>query len=382
MRQLIKRNFFYLLSAGIGLSLLGYSNWKGLGLTFDSLVYLEGGQYILNHGTSGWFSQLVFQEKPPLFPLLIALFQKDLRLLNLFQFCMYLFVLNWAYHFTQYFLQKPFWQYLCFFHLAISTTFLQFHKFLFTEPLFIVLLYGYLWVSIHILESPLQKRFPLYTYVLTGMILGILLVSLRHIGILITLSSSLFLLWHQRKKPIVWWITGGYLFVPLLFFTTWQYLIWAIGLKANAAVFLQDLDIGFNLKVYSQAIYTWFLPTLPFDWLNYLGFILCFGIICWTLRQVLASSGPSLYKKYFLFLFTCYFIPMSLKGDLLEPDGERYLGIFVLPFWLVFFSEVEKLSAKHKTWKWAGITLMLVWSIYPLARTLKNSMLWHDKIGW
>jgi hypothetical protein len=60
-------------------------------------------------------------------------------------------------------------------------------------------------------------------------------------------------------------------------------------------------------------------------------------------------------------------------------EGDRFISVIVPFMSIIFFMAVEKIFNQQKhTVKMVFLILIIVWMCYPLSRTIKNAILWHN----
>ncbi|TAD96011.1 MAG: hypothetical protein EAZ97_14740 [Bacteroidetes bacterium] len=151
-------------------------------------------------------------------------------------------------------------------------------------------------------------------------------------------------------------------------------------------------DLGHNLTVYSDSFSLFFLPTvLPFEWR--------IGIFCLLILLIFAYFAYKIYKmpvrvfkivfakllldqtqtlKYGVHIFL-YLSAMICLEKANFWEVERYLAI-IYPF--VFFNLtifLEQFLTKKVFFQKIVCLILLFWLCYPVIRTVKNIIFWHDE---
>ncbi|MER2998047.1 hypothetical protein [Pontibacter populi] len=363
----------------IGVLILAACLRDGIGITFDSYLYLLGGSYLLQNGFSDILAVPAFQAKPPVLSGLYALLQNDLWLIRISNL-LFLGGSLWAnFKFVNLLVGTTFFRRFIKALLATATPFMLVHSFLWSEPFFIFILSLYYLLSYQALAKPAITK-QLYLLPL----LGLLLVGLRHIGVVFAIVCSLYLLLHYKrftKRQLIPVLLN--VILPPLALLGWHVGVLVHGSDTEAYNLLKDLDLMRNFLVYADVLKVWLVPPgLPFpNVLAVLAFIIYGAVAVIAVKQSYSSE-----LKHLVILFivsaTAYAGLMLFKGDLLVDDNERYLSVVYAPLTMLLFYVVSNWAVQTTINRNLIYLLLLLWFSYPLVRTLYNANRWaHNGIN-
>jgi hypothetical protein len=109
--------------------------------------------------------------------------------------------------------------------------------------------------------------------------------------------------------------------------------------------------------------------------LQVIFFVLVAGCIIYFLIK---NFNYSYYLPFCIVLMYTAGYAAMVKLDMYEMD--RYLSIVASLVYLLFINVVEKLNQSEIKWiRYGLLVLVLLWSAYPIARTVKNVQFWHNR---
>ncbi|MDN5214369.1 hypothetical protein QQ020_19980 [Fulvivirgaceae bacterium BMA12] len=255
--------------------------------------------------------------------------------------------------------------------LTFSTPLLMVHSFLWTEPLFI-LLTSFQWY--------LLWRF--FQHKNLKILLLILLISIlycwqRKAGMLFSLGLVLALVRYfsfSGRQILI--IFASLLMLILVLYGT----IGTVNLIGERPVLS---SIPLNFKNYFGALSGWILP-LPLNlWLR-IG-VLIVAIICisyWLWKTIPTMPEPlKAYLSSILIIVLTYFVIRHFYHRPHSDEADRFLaplypGVFFL---IIFVMEQIILKTDHHIRKLVFSVMLILWLAYPVARTFKNAELWHNR---
>jgi len=358
-----------------GLVILTVCLWNGIGITFDSYLYLLGSTYLQQHGFLDIFTVPAFRTKPPVLAILYALLQNNLWLIKLSNLAFLAGTLWVNFRLATIVISDTFFRRFTKALLATATPFMLVHSFLWSEPFFIFILSLYYLLSYLALQKQLKTG---WLYLLP--VLGLLLIGLRHIGVVFAVVCSVYLLLYWRKfskaerLPLVLNVL-----LPPLGLVIWHSSVLASGGNAGSYNLIQDLDLFRNFIVYTDVLKAWLVPPgLPFaELLNVVAVIVYLVAAGLAIKQSYTSEVRHL-VLLFILSAAAYAGLMLLKGDLLESDNERYLAVIYAPLTILLFYVISN-WASHTTINRKLIYLaFILWFCYPLVRTLHNTKRWAN----
>lgn len=361
--------WIYLLLFGLSTSLVWYAHADGLLLTHDSLQYLsaassfrQGLGFLAPDGTP-------YAYWPPLFPLILALFDKPLvvlPVLNVFLSGLLLGVL--------FLLSKEIQIAVAGRLAALSFLFLGVHflllrVFVWSELIFLILLCLQVYLVL-IRNRAATNQSRLTAFIL---VLGFLLCLQRNAGLFLMMGMAGWIFFLERKKPLFTrLLTAGIFFLSTTsglwawnFYNTWQpggsYRFYAHEYGAH---------VFHNFSFLVHALTRAFLPS-PHYYISYL--LIALTILALLRWRHWFSSSTSL----LLWMTGAYVLGMSFLFQLDEHDGNRYISI-ILPFVVLILCQLlEPFFIRFPRTKWIAVLVVCAGFIYPMARSIKNASLWH-----
>ncbi|MBA4145871.1 MAG: hypothetical protein C0523_08920 [Cytophaga sp.] len=340
----------------------------GLLLTHDSYNYLSAAKSFREHGQLLAITGDPYIYWPPLFPVLLSLFREPLKVMMWTHLILFVAIGSIMAIIAERLIQHKIVRGICMISLMCGVHLIMNSVFLWSELLFIFLAL--------ILSYYLPKSNELSSAFVTSLVLGFLLCIQRNAGIYILSGAALWiaiegsLSWQQNiKKALFFFII-----------TTSGFWLWNLSITFlfSSPFQLQKGDffyyIGYNLKGMMWALLKTYLPLKE----------------SWTVLMVVILIGLFFFlKKNFkedlmLRAMSCIILGYLLGIILLfrieaEEELDRFVSV-ILPFsGLIFFSAIDKmLIDKSNRIKMITSLALTLWLIYPLGRTAKNVIQWHE----
>jgi len=349
-----------------------YSTVCGLGLTFDSNMYLAGARYFQSSEWTWAFNHLTFQYKPPLYPLFLTVFTLDsMRVINTVLLSLSLFII--AFLFDALLKSKGF-KMLGFLTVASFTPLIMVHVYLWTEPLFLLILFGSILLYVKYNES------KDLTILIVLAVLSVFLSLIRHVGIFFILGYFLAILLDNSNKK---WKAFLYLIIASSGFIIWNLSIMFGGFYERILTFSAPIRSNSfvrldNILLFLNGSSLWILPNNLPAWFRISVLIVLIILLAIGLFKVIKRSPQTILKGFVIIIVT-YYILMHLAFKLYISSEERYLMPIFPLFILVAFSTIEVLKEKIGVKFYIVKLIIFLWLFYPVVRTVKNAMFWHDK---
>lgn len=366
----------WIILSTISISLFVYSTWCGLGITYDSKDYLFAAQTWSNNYTLLNANLHVFQERTPLFPIILSCLDLNTSVI-LFAFGMsYWLILNGTLYFycqeVQSTSQRIFFSFL----LAFSTPLLLITNYLWSEVFFTL----FLLVSSYFLLK-FSKDQTNYKAIAFAIAFAFLYCLQRNTGIFFVMGSAFFLLLEcQNKKTFI--LTFIYAALSLSGWAIWTtYHYSQRGLDFQPTLYEIGENIFPNIITYVERFSLWLLPNTT----NMLIRVMT----CFTLLIVLLVFLLTFLRKnhatprgktalFLLILILNYLGGMSLLERANEWEVDRFIAI-LYPFCLLLLAFVVndyymQLSGLKKH---IVQILLCIYLVYPCVRSVKNSLFWH-----
>lgn len=363
--------------------LLSYSTHP-INFTQDSFDYLSAAKSYSESGTLITSKGETYSNWAPLFPILLSFIDANLKAYYFFNLGLYFILSVGGFFLTFSFLKEPLIILLCAIWLSFSTSVLEQFNFFWSEPLFITLLTIKILVLLRFIKS--QQMTDLILLIA----LGVLLCLQRYAGLFVVTAIGISILWLiPNKKKLVLYavIYGSFSAFPLLF---WMY--GNVQEQGDGfSMFASNLFVNFfpNLfrSYYQDVLLSWFIPS---QWSFGNGQILIpialVAAVYLTFKKILILSLDQkvltlLILTYLLFLHLIDYTLINAKVIYFAhlSDFERYLSVIYIPLILLLFSILEsRIKTLNSNFKKAVFGLMILWTLYPILRSIKNTIDWKS----
>lgn len=383
IRSIKQHSLIVILIFGFSFLLLIYSTQQ-INLTYDSKEYINAAQSLKSSGELLTRDGQSFSNWAPLFPLILSTFGGDLGIYKYFNLLIFLLLELGMILLILNLIQDKLLQIICSIWLAFSTPILMQFNFLWSEPLFITFL---------IFKILFFLKFQKTTkkgYYFAMIALGMLLCLQRYAGLFIVPAFALMLI--SSKKINRHSILRGLLYGMV---SVLPLLIW-IGLNYQQkgdgfSVFASNLFVRFipNLfrSYYQDIFFSWFLPNkLVFQLGLYYSFVFLILLIIvwwktkfWFTKDQMLLITISLVYYLFLILIDYSYLNDKVKDFSYLSDFGRYLAVLYVPVLLLLFSIMDKKTVLVPVFhKRILFILLFIWSLYPIGRTIKNTIHWKN----
>ena len=251
--------------------------------------------------------------------------------------------------------------------IALGVPIILIHNLLLPDALFMFFWNIHLILVYHILKNSSKRLFLMLT------ITSLVMLGLRHIGIILLIPSGLYLLYYIRNSDQK--VTASLsLALPILAFGVWQYFLFMEVGDFNRLNHTGELNFLTNSSQILHHITHWFVPSTGIQFLDFIVSILLIGGLIYLIRTSYQSSERTDYKIYFSIIIIAFLGFIMLKGDLLESDIERYIALIYLPTILLIIPGLQ--SIKDRLGTKMFLISIGIWSTYPIARLINNVILW------
>ena len=351
------------------IGILLYSNWHGLSSTFDSSNYIHAAQTYANEGIMKEVSGNSLVHYPPLYPFILSIFPANpipfAAFLNIFALT-FSFIL-WAFISHRLLLSNIFFT-LFLLLLAFSTPWLLIGHFVWSEPVFILLFSLYIFLIfqyMHKLKS---------SHLLLAIICGFLLPLQRTAGVFILVGAGIaliFLFSHNRKSLLV---IITHLLLSMSGFILWFLQKNPVQNRLAADPIFTDPTLLLNhLLLNLKTLGIWIFPPLNIQIATVVGATLFIVLIIFSSKKQVESCILLSVTIFYFLAFTI--LPVIFSFGSVD-DPERYFSVIYAPFFLLTLKLIDQnLLFKRKIW----MLLLFLWLLYPTARTIKNSIFFHER---
>lgn len=341
---------------------------NGLTHTYDSQLYLAGSKHIEQYGFGNLFSSGTFRAKPPLYPLVLYILGNNEFLVSISHVTFYALSLLVVFVSINQLIFSQAYRLFAKIIIGMSTPLLMIQDFLLPESLFMLTWNFHLIVLFTLCQQPSRKLFCLL--VLTS----ILMISLRHIGIVLVFISGLFTCLRFKNGSLKTFSFLNFI-VPIGLFAGWQYALYLNVGHTKRLHHFSGLDITGNAQEVLLQFTKWFVPSTHILYLDIALTFCVLGILSYLVILALSQSSSS-FMYFCAFLSTAFIGFIILKGDLIYSDIERYLSLIYLPMFLLITTGLGHFELRHNMGHYLMRSMLLIWLMYPCVRLIKNVTLW------
>lgn len=377
-------------------------NIYGPGFTYDSINYLYAGHSLVEKGKLLRPLAEAYIEWPPLYPFVIAAVEKltGKALQGIFYLQILIAAITVWLAGRQAFqlIKQPLIFISAYLFCVFSTPVVLVNHFIWSESLFCLLVV----VQFCLLIGYLTTNQSLVWYAL--LINGMLLCLHRHVGVFFIVGTVSVLWMYPKNTRLPVRIRQGFVcgFISLIPLLMW----WLRNYKIKGQMLNDYSETLFvipffeHFLAYHQVFTAWFLPGELAVWLRILLIYACIGWLVsryftklqhkvtsfradFTNEKFLpASFSEDEKQKVLLVFFLSYFIlTYAASFTVNEFLDDRILAPVYIPGMWLFFSMLSNyvLVLQNKLLKKLLIAACLLWTMYPVARTLYNVYNWHHQ---
>lgn len=366
-----------LLGVSIWCGLFGYATWHGLAMTSDSWNYMGAAKSFTATGHLRNANGTLYTAWPPLFPVVLALWTKFLPLgwKWLQGGCLAVSLLLWG-RLGQQLLSHQFLSQLYMLVLAFSTPWLMCGGFLWSEPLFVLLLSGYVY-ALHC-YSKNGKLSMLLWATACGMLLplqrasGFFVLAGVGLGVVVVYPAAA---WRQRWRLLV----HGLLAIGAG--CIWQYYTLVIA-AARDLRDIREWDVGVQAATdLGHAMGRWLTPLTAQAAQGYGVYAVLFMLL---MAIGLAVPGPRFLRLLGIMIPVVLLplVPLAWLGQsgVGLTDADRYTATMYAPFFLLLFAQAQRVLVTQSQRRQHLLVLLgFCWLAYPAARAARNSLFLHRK---
>ncbi|MFQ3575434.1 MAG: hypothetical protein SNJ77_03260 [Cytophagales bacterium] len=350
---------------------LFWETFCGLVFTFDSYEYLasaknfrENGSILRKDGTANtiW---------GPLFPMIIALTNLNPKTIQFINYAVLLTTISLTYNIAKKLVIKPIFFVAMIANVALHSSLHMNYSFLWSEPIFILLLMAHLSFLIKYLEQ--KSKYDL----LISLIFGFLMCLQRNAGIFLVMGSSIYLFFFHKPK-----ISFFYGLVTSSGWLAWNIRNFLIsktefhpGVSEMAQGRILEKENVFEYLIDSAS---WLIPNINV-WLSIPIFVVFWLTLTYILFKInkaeKSEATPLLY-----FNLSTYWVFMQFVEDKRIDEVQRYNSVLIPIFYILLFIVIEKLfeiSNLKKSIRYIIISYVIALSAYNAVRSLKNINEWH-----
>lgn len=347
----------------------------GIGISEDTISYLSAARSLHDNGKMLDIDGTPFVAWGPLYPLIISALELlpfgIEKSLAAFSLIVFLLTLITSWRLIQQSLEHPFFRAACFMSLAVSFTLLQVYTVALSEALFLLLINIILQVAIN------KKGWGRADVLLLGVIAGLALMQ-RYAGIFLI---PFLLIMLAEGQPGGWKPNSGkwrlllFLLPALVPVVAWLARNWLVaetltGFRPPGAGLFEK-----NITVLANTLTSWVLPVkIPLT----VRLLLFAALVLLVITK--AKIAESRVHRAYVLITAIYVVMLVIAYFFFsfEEPRDRLLAPVLIPFFILLFSALERFSKKFSRSRIIP-ALICLWMIYPAARAIKHSWLWHHE---
>jgi len=334
----------------------------GLGWTYDSSLYMQMSNQLMQNGIL-IMNNDSFSVKAPLFPLILSLYGTYFHLFYTVIFACSLIlgsilIAEWV--------QTAWLRFIGIASFIFSTPLLMIHSYMWADSLMVLLIF----LLLYTLNQYLKR--PRLSLMIILSICSALLIQVRFAGIFISLATILFFGINYKTASLKH--TSLFVIITFLPIIIWLFLVpGIINFRIDEYQSTQPSDFLHNVFVMADALSLYLLPRNLPSVFRILHAIFLVIFIVGKNHRIIKFSFPLLcmiiFAVYYLGIHLFFRIPMS--------SSEKYLAPILPLLIIVLFFTLDRLYTKRKV---LLLSVCLIWLLYPLSRSIKNSIFWKAKI--
>lgn len=324
-----------------------------LQLTYDSHSYIKASENaeIYFYGKNELGIPYLF--RPPVLPVYLYFFDNKVLAcwwLNVFSYATSLFL---CYKIGYSLNLRGWYLYGSLVLIAFNYPWLQNHFFLWSEPLFSVFI--------------LLLAYSLITDKHVGVVVTICIVAflLRKAGLFLSIGAVACYLMRRDYKSAV--LAG---FATIFVFIGWEILSFRLSqVSTSAAIYNYMREL--SRIHYVDAISSWAFPrVIPLN-VRIVLTVSAIVIICLAFKDSVHAFFNKRVNQTILVIvlvyFACFIVPIGVPD---YHEGERYLSVMIPLTLIIIFSFWSEINFINHLKQKLFLMLMVVWSLYPLGRTV------------
>jgi hypothetical protein len=344
-----------------------YGRSCGFILVSDSLQFLSAAKSFREEGKFLGDDGSYYSYWPPLFPIILSASSNPLVLLSWVNLVWKLTIACSLLYFSNLFFRGVFWRILFIITSLLSVHFIMISVFVRSELLFMCLIFGNAYFALN-----LKRPFHFYGFLLTGFLMCIQ----RNAGLFWISGVCVWMVLDQQDSFFRNFFKAIFFFI----ISTSGLWVWNVYntflIPADFSFYKHPffMDWSYNMTLIVET-YVKILFPITHNRLLWVSLVLGSGVIVFLLRK--EFNRQLSFVACTLILYTAGYASM-VKLDVYEMD--RYFSV-VTPFVLLFFlMAMEKASESSLKWvRYGVVSLAILWSGYPMARTIKNVIAWHER---
>jgi 4-amino-4-deoxy-L-arabinose transferase-like glycosyltransferase len=359
-------------------------NNYGPGLTYDSINYIYAGYSLYEKGTLMRPFQSPYIEWPPLYPAIIAALShlpgNLLQSIFYFQILIASVTTALSCKLAKRMIRHRLLQITVYISLTFSTPLVLVNHFVWSESFFTLLVVLHILLFIQYTEQPGKVEWILLV------ITGIMLCMQRQVGAFFIAGGACILLLYPQSSPLSRRVIASLLYV-LLAAVVPLMLWWIRNYRLQGLIMNDYRDSLFITPLtehwtgYNHIFTSLFLPDEMNVWLricSLYGIIIFLSLFYSRTRKTWNQQHAVLliliysFSSYFVFVF----LASLAVGEFID---DRIIAPVYIPGIVLFFSLLDRylllMKSQRKIWV---MYACLLWTLYPVMRTMYNVYVWHS----
>lgn len=339
----------------------------GLIMTSDSWQYVSASVSFRDNGNFLSPDGSDYAVWPPLFPVILSLFEEPQKAMAWIGFLSKAMIALCIFYVSRVFQKDIFrMQYLMVVLLGVHLLLIS--VFLWSEVIFFVLMLSNVVLTLSMKQRPANFYFMLVT--------GFLCCLQRNAGLFIVAGTCL---WFLLDTDTLVHKRAGRAAIYFLICTSGQW-IWNIyslqGFMSETVMSGSWLFSAIPANIFIVLSFTGklFLPLSGPP--AFVTGAVIFIIVLVVLRKAIVTDTA---LQLIFCLIICYGAGYVILPALDPYESDRYFSVIVPFILLMFFKALEAIYRQMKVPRYMLITMIFIWMIYPLSRTAKNALLWHER---
>lgn len=357
----------FLVCLALSLIIEQWARACGLIMTPDSYHYFSASRSFRTDGIFLNTDGTRFTSWPPLFPFILSAFSDPQQALVWINALCKLILGSFIYYLSNLLLTTRAFIAAYLVVVLLGVHLLLISVFFWSELIFMTLLFANIYFTLKL------KNRPLYFYLM--IVTGFLFCLQRNAGLFWVTGTSVWLMLNNSPA----WSSRFYKSISYFIFCTsglWTWNLYNTFFSANNSVFSGRSYFSEAFLNIQAILFELGVTMLPFRGV--------FAIFTGALMMILLlflivknfHSRPELKLLALgLIAYTAGLIPVSY----LATDIDRYYSVISPIAILLFFMCLEKFVLQYPRAAGAVIICATLWLVYPLARTVKNAILWHER---
>jgi hypothetical protein len=345
-----------------------YTSYCGVLLTDDSRNYLSAARSFASSGEFLSPDGSYFVAWPPLFPVLLSWTSDPLPLWMIINVLLKIAIGLFIYLISTRFISNRSVQHLFTLACLWGVHLTMISAFLWSELLFLLLLLINFMIAVSWKNS--VSKFAMIC------VTGFLLCLQRNAGVFY-IASIFFWMLLDQEVPMNRRLLAAFAFagISLSGWAIWMMHIHSVSDEFNFAAFHFFEDPIHNAFLISSKVGKLWLPG-P-GWLTSIAGVMITASLCLFLWREIRQRRA---LQLLILIIVIYSCGLWSLGQLNSHDLDRLISVVVPLLYLLGFVAIDKLVGKISLSSLRiAVIGMILWSFYPLGRTVQNARLWHNQ---